>query len=122
MRGFNRIMLIGNLTKDPESRYTQSGKLVVSATLAVNEKWGEKETVTFVTLTFWEKLGEIVEKYLRKGSAVFVEGSLRITKSGEGSDAKWWASVNVTSMTMLGGPTPKKEEPEATPATEDLPF
>ena len=102
----------------------------MSATLAVNEKYGAKEAVTFVRLTFWDKLGEIVQKYLRKGSQIFVEGSLSITTSGEGDAKKYWTSVTVRNMTMLGSPrgrstddaTQVSEADVAAAAGDDLPF
>jgi single-strand DNA-binding protein len=97
---------------------------VVSATIAVNERFSSGEIATFIHLTFWEKLGEIAVKYLKKGSPIYVEGSLRITTSGEGDQKKYWTSVNVRELIMLGGKPVANEDGDHEPAKEegDLPF
>lgn len=82
MKSLNQVSLIGHLASDPESRQTPTGKLVVYFPLATNEKWtsktGEKkESVDFHRIVAWEKLAETMQKYLKKGSAVFIGGRLR---------------------------------------------
>ena len=82
MASFNRVLLIGNLTKDPELRYTPQGTAVVNLRLAVNrrykDKTGEmKEDVCFLTVVAWDKQAEVCNQYLRKGAPVFVEGRLQ---------------------------------------------
>jgi len=80
MASFNKVLLMGNLTRDPELRYTSGGTAVASFGLAVNRKFkqGEewKDEVCFVDITVWAKQGENCAEYLNKGSLVFVEGRL----------------------------------------------
>ncbi len=82
MANFNKVLLMGNLTKDPELRYTPSGTAVVNLRLAVNRKFKDrnqelKEETCFVTAVVWDKQAETCNQYLRKGSPVFVEGRLQ---------------------------------------------
>lgn len=82
MANFNKVLLIGNLTKDPELRYTPQGTAVVNLRLAVNRKFKDrnqelKEEVCFVTAVVWDKQAETCNQYLRKGSPLFVEGRLQ---------------------------------------------
>lgn len=82
MANFNKVLLIGNLTKDPELRYTPQGTAVVNLRLAVNRKFKDKnqewkDEVCFVTAVVWDKQAETCNQYLRKGSPVFVEGRLQ---------------------------------------------
>lgn len=81
MSSFNKVLLMGNLTRDPELKYTPKGSAVCQFGMAVNRKWkdqaGElKEEVTFVDCTAWSATAEAISKYLRKGSPIFVEGRL----------------------------------------------
>lgn len=83
MVNFNRVILAGNLTADPELRYTQDGIAVCSFNIAINEVYntpsGEKrEEVTFVPITIWRKQAEICAEYLKKGRAVLIEGRLQL--------------------------------------------
>lgn len=78
---FNRVFLYGNLTRDPESRSTSTGAQVTSFTIAVNERRKAKdgkEEVMFIKVSCWDKQAELVDKYLRKGSGVLVEGRLKV--------------------------------------------
>lgn len=82
MASFNKVLLIGNLTKDPELRYTPQGTAVVNLRLAVNRKFRDKqqelkEEVCFVTAVAWDKQAEICNQYLHKGSPLLVEGRLQ---------------------------------------------
>lgn len=77
MASFNKVFLIGNLTRDPELRYTQNSKAVASLGLAVNNARSEND-VTFVDLTVWDKQAEVAAQYLKKGSMVHVEGRLKL--------------------------------------------
>jgi len=91
MASFNRVMLIGNLTRDPELRYTTSGKAVCEIGLAVNDYRGSgedrKQETTFVDITAWEQQAELIAKSLSKGDPIFVEGRLKLdqweAKDGE---------------------------------------
>jgi len=82
MANFNKVLLMGNLTKDPELRYTPQGTAVVNLRLAVNRKYRDrnqelKEEVCFVTAVVWDKQAETCNQYLHKGSPLFVEGRLQ---------------------------------------------
>lgn len=82
MANFNKVFLIGNLTRDPELRYTPQGNAVVNLRIATNyrfkDKSGQQKTETcFVTVVVWNKQAELCNQYLRKGKAVFVEGRLQ---------------------------------------------
>jgi single-strand DNA-binding protein len=82
MANFNRVLLIGNLTKDPELRYTPQGTGVVNLRLAVNRKFKDrnqelKEETCFITVVVWDKQAETCNQYLRKGSPVLIEGRLQ---------------------------------------------
>lgn len=91
-RGYNKAILIGNLARDPEVRYTANNTAVASTAIAVNRSWrgqnGEqREEVDFIPIVLWGKLAEFSERYLKKGSSVLVEGRISIrsyeSKSGE---------------------------------------
>jgi len=85
-RGINKVILIGNLGRDPEMRYAPSGLAVANVTLATSESWKDKqsgemqERTEWHKVVFYQRLAEIVGEYLRKGSKVFIEGRLRTTK------------------------------------------
>ncbi len=82
MASLNKVMLIGNLTRDPEVRYTPKGQAVTDIALAVNRSYlvdGQKrEEVTYVDVTFWGKAAEIIGQYMKKGRPMYVEGRLRL--------------------------------------------
>ncbi|MBR0261686.1 MAG: single-stranded DNA-binding protein [Selenomonadaceae bacterium] len=81
----NKVFLSGNLTRDPEVRYTQGGKAYARMGIAINRRYKEKESVDFFNLVAWEKTAEFCGRYLRKGSRVLVEGRLQ-TNSYENKD------------------------------------
>jgi single-strand DNA-binding protein len=84
MKGFNKVILAGNLTRDPELRYTPRGMAVARLGLAVNRSWKDSETgemkeeVTFVDVDAWGKQAEIIAQYLKKGRPILVEGRLKL--------------------------------------------
>jgi single-strand DNA-binding protein len=107
MPALNRIELIGNLGKDPESHKTPNGKNVTHFSLAVSQRWksaeGEsKENTDWFNVEAWGRLGEVCQQYLHKGSLVFLEGRVKTDryedKSGE---TKFFTKVIVQSMQML---------------------
>ncbi|PIE83319.1 MAG: single-stranded DNA-binding protein [Candidatus Contendobacter odensis] len=111
MASVNKVILIGNLGKDPEVRYMPSGKAVSNTTIATNETWkdrntGEKQERTeWHNVVFFSPLAEIVGQYLRKGSSVFVEGRLQTRKwqdKNTGQD-RYTTEVVANDMKMLGG-------------------
>ena len=83
MANLNKVLLLGNVTRDPEVRYTPKGSAVCDLGIAVNRAYttdsGEKrEEVTFVDVTLWGRLGQVAQQYLRKGSPVYIEGRLQL--------------------------------------------
>lgn len=123
-RSLNRVQLIGNLTRDPELRYTPSGAAVVSFSIATNRSWttdsGEKKDDTeFHRIVAWNKLAEICSQFLTKGKKVFVEGRLS-TRSWTAQDGtqKQTTEVIISDMILLdsrrveGEQVEKKEEEE----------
>lgn len=114
MPGLNRVQLIGNLGKDPESRYTPKGTMVCSFSVAVNRRWrgaeGEsKEATDWFNVEAWGKLGEICQKYLTKGRLVFVEGRLQTDRYEADDQVRYFTKVVAAEMQMLDR---KAEEPE----------
>ena len=122
MANLNRVLLMGNLTRDPELRYIPSGSAVTSFTLAVNRVYklqtGEKkEEVTFIRVVVWAKMAEVCAEYLKKGSPVFVEGRLQ-SRSWDGPDGQKRNTTeviasNVQFMRAAGGQgreTPTSQE------------
>ena len=108
-RGVNKVILIGNIGKDPEVRYFPSGDAVANATLATTENWKDKtsgeakEATEWHRLTFPGKLGEIAGKYLKKGSKVYVEGSLRTREWEKDGIKRYTTEIRVSDMQMLDG-------------------
>jgi single-strand DNA-binding protein len=99
MASLNKVFLIGNLTKDPELRYTPNGTAVANLRIAVNRKFkdrsGElKEDTCFVTITAWDKQAEICNQYLQKGRPIFVEGILQ-SRSWETPEGQKRSTIDV---------------------------
>lgn len=110
MASVNKFIGIGNLGKDPESRYTASGEAICNFSIACSESWkdkatGEKkENTEWVRISFFGKLAEICGQYLKKGSQVYVEGSIRTRKwtDKEGQE-RYTTEIRGDEMKMLGG-------------------
>lgn len=107
-RGFNKAILMGNLVRDPEVRYTTSKQAVAKFTVAVNRQWknkdGElKEQVDFIPVVVWGQQGENCERYLSKGSPVFVEGRIQV-RSYEATtgERRWVTEIIAQDVTFLG--------------------
>jgi single-strand DNA-binding protein len=107
MPALNRVQMIGRLGKDPESRFTPTGKKVAHFSLAVSNRWksaeGEaKEYTEWVNIEAWGRLGEICTQYLHKGSLVYLEGRLKTDKYDDKSgETKYYTKVVALSMQML---------------------
>lgn len=109
MASYNRILLLGNLTKDPELKYIPSGQAVCTMRMAVSEKFRtrdgqDKEDTLFIDVVVWGKQGENCAQYLKKGRPAFVEGRLRI-RDFEGRDGqkRWRTEVVANRVQFLGG-------------------
>jgi single-strand DNA-binding protein len=107
-RGVNKVILVGNLGSDPEVRYSQAGAAVTNVSLATSDSWKDKQTGQLQERTEWHRvvffnrLAEVVGEYLRKGSKVYVEGSLRTRKwqDKEGQD-RYTVEIVASEMQML---------------------
>lgn len=108
-RGINKVILIGNLGKDPESKSFANGGSLTNATLATSESWKDKEGAQqehteWHNLVFNNKLAEIAAQYLKKGSKIYVEGSLRTRKwQDKNGQDRYTTEVRVNEMQMLDG-------------------
>lgn len=106
MPALNRVQLIGRLGKDPESKFTPTGKKVAHFSVAVSNRWksseGEsKEHTEWVNVEAWGRLGEICQEYLRKGSLVYLEGRLKTDRYENEGETKYYTKVVSTAMQML---------------------
>lgn len=108
-RGINKVILVGNLGDDPETKYTQGGMAVTKARLATtsvrkDRDGNTQERTEWHRVTFFGKLGEIAGEYLRKGSQVYVEGSIRYDKyTGQDGVERYSTDIIADEMQMLGG-------------------
>lgn len=107
-RGVNKVILVGNMGQDPETRYLPSGGAVTNITLATSETWKDKtsgqqqERTEWHRVVFFNRLGEIAGEYLRKGSKVYVEGSLRTRKwQGKDGQDRYTTEIVASEMQML---------------------
>ena len=111
MASFNRVILMGNLTRDPQLRYTPGGSALTEIGLAVNRSWFDKQTnqkkeeTTFVDVTVWGRQAEIVVEYLTKGRPLLVEGRLQLDTWEDKQTQQKRSKLRVIceNMTMLGG-------------------
>jgi single-strand DNA-binding protein len=120
MANLNRVLLIGNLTRDPELRYTPKGTAVVDIGLAVNRVYSgedgeKKEETTFVDVTFWGRQAEIAGQYLKKGRPVFIEGRLQLDTWDDKQTGQKRSRLRVVceNMQLLGS----RPEAEGSPST-----
>ena len=127
-RGLNKVMIIGHLGKDPEMRYTPSGRPVTTFNVATSRSWntsdGERRTETeWFNVVTWGSLAEICNQYLIKGRQVYIEGRLQ-SRNWEDNDGKRHTSVEIVAneMIMLGN-RPSDDQSDETEANEDeFPF
>ena len=121
MSSVNKVILIGNLGKDPEIRSFPSGDQVANVSLATTDKWKDKQTGEAKEHTEWHRLqftgrlAEIAGQYLKKGSQIYVEGSIRTRKwQDQSGQDKYSTEIRVDSMQMLGG-KPDGQQRQAAP-------
>lgn len=137
---FNKIILVGNLGRDPELRYTPQGTPVCSFTVATNEKRKDRagETQDFTTwfrVTLWGRQAETASQYLTKGRSVYVEGRLRVEEwTDRDGKQRYTLEVHATDMQFIGGgraeeattipttPSPAGTAPEPDLSDDDIPF
>ena len=108
-RGVNKVILVGNLGKDPEVRYSPNGSAMANVTIATSESWkdkqsGEKQEKTeWHRVVFFNRLAEIVGEYLKKGSQVYIEGRLQTRKwQGQDGQDRYTTEIVANEMQMLG--------------------
>ena len=108
-RGVNKVILVGNLGADPETRYTASGAAITNIRIATSESWRDKQTgenqerTEWHRVVFFSRLAEIAGEYLRKGSQVYIEGSLRTNKwQGQDGQDRYTTEIIASEMQMLG--------------------
>lgn len=127
MSSVNKVILVGNLGKDPEVRHTQDGKAIVNLSLATSESWKDKSTGERKEKTEWHRivifndnLAKVAEAYLKKGSTVYIEGQLQTRKWTDKDGAEKYSTEVVLQnfkgeLTMLGG---KGDEPAGNATTK----
>ena len=109
-RGVNKAIIVGNLGRDPEVRYTANGSAVANVTIATSESWKDKqsgerqERTEWHRVVFFGRLAEIAEEYLKKGSQVYIEGSIRTQKwqDKESGQDRYTTEIVARDMQMLG--------------------
>ena len=140
MSGVNKVILIGRLGKDPEVRHNDSGTIVANFPIATSEtykdaKGEKKETTDWHNIVMWNQIAEIAEKYLKKGSLVYLEGKLKTRSWEKDGVTRYMTEVICNNMQMLGtkdgesnqqSSTPKtflgKDSPSGEKEIDDLPF
>jgi single-strand DNA-binding protein len=122
MPALNRVQLIGNLGKDPQTRFTPNGSKVCSFSMAVNRRWrskeGEtKETTDWFNVEAWGRTGEICQDYLHKGSLVYIEGRLKTDRYEHEEETRYITKVVVQQVQLLD----RRTEEEPVEEIEDTP-
>lgn len=127
MAGVNKVILIGNLGKDPEVRYLDNGVAVANFSLATTESYKNKEgervsQTEWHNIVLWRGLAEIAEKFLKKGSAVYIEGKIRSRKwEDKEGNTRYTTEILADNMTMLGKREDYTTQPSGTPSEEEIP-
>ena len=135
MAGVNKVILVGNLGKDPEVKYLDSGVAVANFSLATSESYKNKEgervnQTEWHNIVLWRGLAEVAEKWLKKGSSVYIEGKIKTRKwEDKDGNTRYNTEILADNMTMLGSkstsdstsPTTPEQQPTADTA-DDLPF
>ena len=128
MAGVNKVILIGNLGKDPEVKYLESGVAVANFSLATTESYKNKEgervsQTEWHNVVLWRGLAEVAEKWLKKGSSVYIEGKIRNRKwEDKDGNTRYTTEILADNMTMLGKKEDSSaEKTETTPEQESIP-
>jgi single-strand DNA-binding protein len=123
MPSLNRVQLIGRLGKDPETRFTPTGKKVCHFSLAVDRRWkgaegGVKSATDWFNIEAWEKLAEICQEYLKKGRLVYIEGRLQTDRYEDEGEVKYFTKVSASQVQWLDR-RPEEKEILETPVIEE---
>lgn len=129
-KSVNKVILVGNVGKDPEVKYTQSGVPVAKLTLATNERYKDKggewqDRTEWHNLTAWQRTAEIVGEYVKKGSKIYAEGRLQTSswEDKQSGEKKYRTEVVVDELVLLSERQDKQHEAAAEAITdEDIPF
>lgn len=128
MASVNKVILVGNLGKDPDTRYMQSGDAVTNISVATTDTWkdkstGEKkESTEWHKVVFYGKLAEIASQYLKKGKPVYIEGALKTRKwQGQDGQDRWSTEIVASEMKMLGSRTAAGDAPAGEPRPQGTP-
>lgn len=130
-KSVNKVILVGNVGKEPEVKYTPSGVPVASLALATNERYKDKqsgewaERTEWHSLKAWQKTAEIIGEYVRKGSKIYVEGRLQTSswEDKQSGEKKYRTEVVVDELVLLSDKQDKQREAAAAAVTdEDIPF
>jgi single-strand DNA-binding protein len=143
MSGINKVILVGNVGKDPEVKYLEGGVAVAKFPLATSEVYKNKEgqrveSTEWHNIVMWRGLAEVAEKYVRKGKQLYIEGRIKTRQYGEDNNKKYFTEILADTMTMLGsrgdgtgnpsgqpvdtGNTINTSAAEMAGPTDDLPF
>lgn len=129
MASINKAIIIGNVGKDPEVKYTNAGRAIANLSIATSSSWKDKNTgekkeeTEWHRIVFYDRLAEVVGEYVKKGSSIYVEGRLKTRKwqDKEGID-RYTTEIQADQMTMLGGKQESQDRPakqESKPARHD---
>lgn len=126
----NKVILAGRLTKNPEIRYTQTGKAVASFTLAVNRRFShntnQEQTADFIPIVVWDKLAEVCSKYLFKGSQVLIEGRMQVRNYEAQDGSKRYVTEVIAQELEFMGTKPLSTQAQSfgseVPEDEEIPF
>lgn len=136
MRGVNKVILVGNLGRDPETRYSQGGSAVTNFSIATSESWNDKNTGQKQERTEWHnivcfaRLAEIAGEYLSKGSKVYIEGKLTTSKYEQDGVTRYSTKIQARELQMLDSRGSSPDRPPSAPPSpvvdegfeEDIPF
>ena len=125
-RGINKVILVGNLGNDPEAKFLPSGGAVTNVTVATSESWKDKNTgqqqerTEWHRVVFFNRLAEIAGEYLKKGSKVYIEGSLKTRKwQGQDGQDRYTTEIIANEMQMLDGKSESPSAPKNSPQAQN---
>ena len=124
MSGVNKVILVGHVGKDPEVKYLEGGVALARFPLATSDSYKNKEgqkieTTEWHNVVVWRGLAEIVEKYVRKGKLIYIEGKIKTRQYGDENNKKYITEIVAEEMTMLG--RPRTDNPEPAASTQSTP-
>lgn len=127
MASVNKVILVGNLCKDPVARTMESGNTVCNFSMATNEEWKDKQgqkqsKVEYHNISTWGKTAEICEKYLAKGKQVYIEGKLQTRSYEKDGVTKYVTEINANSVQFLGNKSESQKVTTPEFTADDVPF